>query len=227
MNRLLQRLRLPPRRIVLWHSIAALPLATVVAVGGLLSFHYHRMSEETRARIDHGYQLLDGTQRLFALVEDAAIAERDYMITGDDRTLAPFHQAMQRLEPFVRQLTPLVAANAEEARRLAAIDAQVAAQLNELGTVIDARRRGRVDEVKRLATEHAASSSLAGLRAKVAALAGVERGLLHEQQAAARTHQRHLVWTGAAVAACSILLRLGIAIWMRRMRPLGEPVAEG
>ena len=223
MQWLIRRIRLPPRRIVLWHSVAAVPMAALVGVGALLSWHYHVLTDDTRARIDHSARLLDGTQRLFALVEDAALAVRDYVITGREDALAPFQLAVARLEPAVHQLTPLVQDQADEAAQLAEIDAQTAREMQGLGQVIQVRRAQGFEGARRLVMSESRPAPLAALRQRVGELARAERQRLVEQQAAAQVHERHVIWTGAAVACGSILLRIAIALWMRRMRMRAEP----
>lgn len=49
---------IPPRRVVLWHSITAIPPATVVLLGGYLSYHYHALSMQSRERVDRAYEVL-------------------------------------------------------------------------------------------------------------------------------------------------------------------------
>src|ERR1700761_7444667 len=55
----LQTLSWPPRRLVLWHSVAAIPMATVVVLGAYLSYHYHQLTIQTRDRVDRAYEVLD------------------------------------------------------------------------------------------------------------------------------------------------------------------------
>ena len=83
LDSLLRHLHLPPKRIILWHSVAAVPLATLVALGAYLSYHYHVLADQNRERVNRSYQLLDGVDGLFSSLEAAALAERDFVITGD------------------------------------------------------------------------------------------------------------------------------------------------
>ena len=77
MEKFWQTLRWPPRRLVLWHSIAAIPMATVVILGAYLSYHYHQLTIQNRERVDRAYQVLDVVDGLFISMQNADVAERD------------------------------------------------------------------------------------------------------------------------------------------------------
>ena len=95
MEKFWKTLRWPPRRLVLWHSIAAIPMATVVVLGAYLSYHYHQLTIQTRDRVDRAYEVLDVVDGLFISVQNADVAQRDFIITGDDSHLAVFQAALQ------------------------------------------------------------------------------------------------------------------------------------
>ena len=91
----LRTLRWPPRRLVLWHSIAAIPMATVVVLGAWLSYHYHHLALDNRERVDRAYAVLDVVDGLYISVQNADVAQRDFIITGDESHLAVFQAALR------------------------------------------------------------------------------------------------------------------------------------
>ena len=95
MQKFWQTLRWPPRRLVLWHSIAAIPMATVVILGAYLSYHYHQLTIQNRDRVDRAYEVLDVVDGLFISVQNADVAQRDFIITGDGAHLAVFQAALK------------------------------------------------------------------------------------------------------------------------------------
>jgi len=90
-----QVLRWPPRRLVLWHTIAATPMAMVVVLGAYLSYHDHQLAQENRVRVDRAYEVLDVVDGLYISVQDANVAQRDFVITGDPAHLAAFQSALR------------------------------------------------------------------------------------------------------------------------------------
>src|SRR5476651_23239 len=128
-----QTLRWPPRRLVLWHSIAAIPMATVVVLGAWLSYHYHQLSIENSDRVDRAYAVLDVVDGLFISVQNADVAQRDFIITGDATHLAIFQAALKSESEDSERLRVLLSASAVQETNLAKLDSAVSAKLAELG----------------------------------------------------------------------------------------------
>src|SRR5471032_1881535 len=136
-----QTLRWPPRRLVLWHSVAAIPMATVVVLGAYLSYHYHQLTIENRDRVDRAYQVLDVVDGLFISVQNADVAQRDFIITGDEAHLVQFQAALKSEAEDSERLRALLVASATQETNLAKIDSAVSAKLAELGRTIDVRQK--------------------------------------------------------------------------------------
>src|SRR5258707_1183016 len=95
MEKFWRTLRWPPRRLVLWHSIAAIPMATVVVLGASLSYHYHQLSIENRDRVDRAYAVLDVVDGLYISVQNADVALRDIGVLHGD--VEPVHHVEHRV----------------------------------------------------------------------------------------------------------------------------------
>src|ERR1700743_275681 len=130
----------PPRRLVRWRSVAAIPMATVVILGAYLSYHYHQLTIQNRERVDRAYQVLDVVDGLYISMQNADVAERDYIITGDDSHLAAFQAALKSEADDSEQLRKLLVASATQETNLARIDSAISAKLAELGKTIQVRR---------------------------------------------------------------------------------------
>jgi CHASE3 domain sensor protein len=224
MKWLIRRFRLPPRRIILWHSVAAIPMGTLVAFGAYLSYYYHELSSESRARVSRSWQLLDGIENVFASVEAAALAERDFVITGDDEAIVQFQQAATSFKEQVVQLTPLVSEETAQARELAAIDQAISAQFDDFSRAIEVRKNQGSEGARAIVSLQGTTATMSSLRHQIGVLTASERALLDRRMETEKRHERHLLWSGIAVALASILLRFGITFWMRRMDKLRNDV---
>src|ERR1700759_1529320 len=127
MLQFIKTLRWPPRRLVLWHSIAAIPMATVVILGAYLSYHYHQLTIQNRDRVDRAYEVLDVVDGLFISVQNADVAQRDFIITGDGSHLTTFQAALRTEAEDSARLRDLLSASALQEGNLAKLDAAVAA----------------------------------------------------------------------------------------------------
>jgi CHASE3 domain sensor protein len=217
MNRFWQTMRWPPRRLVLWHSVAAIPMATVVALGAYLSYHYHQLTIENRERVDRAYQVLDVVDGLYISVQNADVAERDYIITGDDAHLTVFQAALKSEGEDSEQLRKLLVASATQEANLAKIDAAVSAKMSELGRTILVRQQQGFAAAQAAIRHGDGGAAMNSIRQQVTLLAETERRFLMRRQADTREHERDTLLVGIFIAALSVTMRILIALGIRHM----------
>jgi methyl-accepting chemotaxis protein len=229
----LKTLSWPPRRLVLWHSVAAVPMATVVVLGGYLSYHYHQLTIETRERVDRAYQVLDVVDGLYISVQNADVAVRDYVITGDESHFAVFQAALKSEAENSEHLRKLLAASATQETNLAKIDAAVSAKLSELGKTIEVRRQQGFNAAQSAIRNGDDGKAMSAIRQQVMVLAENERRFLMRRQADTREHERDALLVGLFIAALSVTTRLLITLGIRHVHSKrqaaiadGEPDAE-
>ena len=228
MEKFWKTLRWPPRRLVLWHSIAAIPMATVVILGAYLSYHYHQLTIQNRERVDRAYQVLDVVDGLFISMQNADVAERDFIITGDDSHLADFKSALSAEESNSEKLRQLLVASPLQEAILAKLDTAVAAKLSELGHTIGVRQGQGFNAAQLEIRNGDGGAAMADIRKLVVALAENEHRFLSRRQADSREHERDTLLVGIFIAALSVTMRVLIALGIRhvhskRQAAIGEP----
>lgn len=216
MNSIARHLRLPPRRIVLWHSLAAAPLGTLIAIGAYLSYHYHDLADQNQQRVNRSYQLLDGIDGLFSSVEAAALAERDFVITGDADALEQFERSVMAFRKRSLQLAPLVKSEPIQATALSDIDQTIAGQFAEFSQAIGTRKSQGYEGARVIIALQASGVTMEALRQKIDKFAASERNLVNEGLRIEKLHERRVIVSGIAIAIASLLVRLGITLWVRR-----------
>ena len=210
-------LRWPPRRLVLWHSIAAIPMATVVVLGAYLSYHYHQLTIQNRERVDRAYQVLDVVDGLFISMQNADVAERDFIITGDDSHLNEFKAALGTEGTNAEKLRQLLVASPLQEAILAKLDTAVAARLSELGRTIGVRQEQGFNAAQAEIRNGDGGAEMADIRKLVVALADNEHRFLSRRQAASREHERDTLLVGIFIAALSVTVRILIALGIRHV----------
>jgi len=217
MWKFLKTLRWPPRRLVLWHTVAAIPMATVVALGAYLSYHYHELAIQNRERVDRAYEVLDVVDGLYISVQNADVAERDYIITGDDSHLAAFQAALKTEGEDSEKLRQLLVASKTQEANLARIDVAVAAKFSELSRTIALRQDKGFEAAQATIRAGDDGQAMAALREQVTVLAEKERAFLMRRQAANREHERDTLLVGIFIAALSVTVRILIALGIRHV----------
>jgi CHASE3 domain sensor protein len=216
MNSIARHLRLPPRRIVLWHSLSAVPLGTLIAIGASLSYHYHDLAEQNQLRVNRSYQVLDGIDGLFSSVEAAALAERDFVITGDAEALGQFQRSILAFRNRSQQLTPLVRSEPIQAAVLSDIDQTIAAQFVEFSQAIETRNSQGYEGARAIIALQATGATMEALRQKIDRFAASERSSVNDGLRIQKLHERRIIVSGIAIAMASLLIRLCITLWVRR-----------
>ena len=213
----LKNLPWPPRRLVLWHTVAAIPMATVVVLGAWLSYHYHQLALDNRARVDRAYAVLDVVDGLYISVQNADVAQRDFIITGDESHLAVFQAALREEQADSERLGGLLVASAKQETNLARLDEAVAAKLAELGKTIALRQRDGFTAAQLAIRNGDNGHAMTAIRQQVMVLAESERRFLLRRQADTREHERDAVLAGLFIAALSVTTRLIITLGIRHV----------
>ena len=207
----------PPRRLVLWHSVAAIPMATVVVLGAYLSYHYHQLTIENRDRVDRAYAVLDVVDGLYISVQNADVAQRDFIITGDDSHLSVFQGALKAESENSAKLKTLLVASAKQEQNLAALDQAVAAKLAELGRTVALRQQQGFNAAQLAIRNGDDGAAMAAIRQQVMALAENEHRFLNRRQADIREHERDTLLVGIFIATLSVTVRILIALAIRHV----------
>jgi CHASE3 domain sensor protein len=216
------RWHIPPKRVVLWSAIVALPMAVLVALGGYLSYHSHTLLKQSRDRVDRTYEVLDTLNRLFIALEDAEAGQLGFIITGDAGYLGPFQFAMQALPDRSARLAALLADSPRQTEAARRLQAAAQAKLEQLGHTLDVRReRGFEAARSELATTQG-KTLMDAVRNEVNAIALAEQESLRRGQVLAEARERQILKIGVAIAGLSIALRVGIAFALPGLRRRGQ-----
>ncbi len=117
-------------------GVAALVLLAIVGVS------YREWSRFSRANAEAGRtrEILDSVDALLASLTDAETGQRGFLLTGENRYLEPYNQAIQIIPNNLADLNSLLARRPGETANIARLDTLVDTKLAELGHTIEVRR---------------------------------------------------------------------------------------
>jgi methyl-accepting chemotaxis protein len=129
-------LRTIQARLALGFAIGPIILAIVgwIAYSNTIS-----LNESTEQR-SHSYQVLQQAELVAKSLVDAETGQRGYLLTGVDRYLEPYNNAVREIDTVINQLGALTIDNPRQQARLATLKPQVRAKLDELAETIAVRR---------------------------------------------------------------------------------------
>ncbi|GAA6121623.1 CHASE3 domain-containing protein [Acidovorax sp. FG27] len=191
------------------------PFIALIAIASVLSFRYHQLLLSQRASIEHTYQVLTTLESTLVHTIDAETGQRGYIITGDDRYLAPYHRALEQIDPLTARLRGLVSDSPAQLQRVDALEAAVALKLAELRDTVQARRKQGLERARALVLRDEGRRTMDGVRAILADMRNAESTLLDQRNARAQATERWLLAITLISTALSILARLGLAVIAR------------
>lgn len=129
----------PPQRIepiekATWTGFA-LAMCLLTAVG-VVSYREVVQAHENDVWVDHTQEVISALHLTHALVEESVTAQRGYLLTGDQRFLAPYRQSVLDLGSELRALRQLIADNSEQSQNAAVLEVLVRKRLAMLDRVL-------------------------------------------------------------------------------------------
>lgn len=115
-------------------------LGTLLAVFWL-SYRSAVQNKEDRLWVTHTHLVLEGLDDVAAGLNDLEIAERNFAMSGEEKSLAGFSGCIERLNSLVARVRALTADNPVQQKALDGLDPLLARDLGETETRIELRRR--------------------------------------------------------------------------------------
>jgi len=126
-------------------GLTLLATAALIAIlGALMAW---RMTIEA---VDRTRDVIQHAQHFWAFLDDAEMAQRGFVLTGEERDLDLYRQALPGLESEVQALRSLTAGNPGQQHRVERLDSATRHRLGELAQTIQLRRAGGEDAAIRM-----------------------------------------------------------------------------
>jgi PAS domain S-box-containing protein len=179
-------------------------LLLLIVAGGM--YRTVRMAAETRTAAAHAQTVIDEAERLLAATQDMVTGERGFVITGDERFLAPSAPAAARMDMALISMRRLTSGDAEQQRRVTELTPLIERRMTVARENIALRRTEGEEAAARRIAQGEGLRLMDAIRGKAGELIARERSLvtlrnLHSDAAATR-----------AVLAMSLAIFLAMVI---------------
>jgi len=168
--------------------LASLGSAILVLVLGVLMYASVSRERESRARVEHSHLTIDRTRSVLSDLKDAETGQRGYLLTGDEKYLAPYTRALSTMTADTAAVRALAKGNPGVQRGMDALTPLVHAKLAELASTIALRRSGDVAGATALVETDRGKVSMDSIRSVLATMEASERQNLASRDA---TEERH------------------------------------
>jgi CheY-like chemotaxis protein len=201
------------RRSRRWLPSGALAglIAAGVAVALIAYFSSRALAAREAAadRMTHAMEVMQHLRTVLSLVKDAETGQRGYILSGEERYLAPHAEAVTGLPSEMSVLERLVSDNPVQTERAGVLRRLTADKLKELQDTIDLRRAGQQDNALEVVRTDRGQSVMERIRAAVGQMEEEERKLFEARQAewqAAVSLSSYVTWGGSNLLLVLIVL---------------------
>ena len=219
--RLFNQLPVSKKLLVAFGAVLAISLGASV-----FSFLQSRSVEEATHWNTHTYKVLAASNMVGAAMIDQETGVRGYLVSANESFLEPYTGGLKRYEVAVQALKSLTADNAEQQKRIAALDALADTWRTQVAEVEIRQMKdpATIEAARAMEASAAGKASMDGIRTILAEIDKVENGLLSkrsvERDRDAANSRLSLIVGGLLAAFASV------GMWLLLSRTISAPVAR-
>jgi methyl-accepting chemotaxis protein len=161
---------------------AGFTLAFLLLLGiGAVAYRSITSLMDTNQLITHTYKVLEDVAEVLSLLKDAETGQRGYVITADEAFLEPYQTGVAGVPAVIKDLRQLTTDNANQQKRIDAVEPLIAAKLAELKLTIEMRRKGNLEETSKFVRGGEGKKIMDDLRRILDQMDREERDLLKQR----------------------------------------------
>jgi CheY-like chemotaxis protein/CHASE3 domain sensor protein len=198
----------------LYAGLAAVVIFFVVS--GTVSYLNTRALSVNTGLVMRTHEVLASLEEVLSLLKDAETGQRGYLITGDDRYLAPYTAALAALEAKLTELERLSTGSQTQLDRIKRLREYIASKLRELAETIELRRTKGFEAARAVVATDRGQAAMDSIRSGVDTMAGEERSNRNQRVAEMESAYATAVTAGVLSGVLGVLLSLVVAYLVRR-----------
>jgi CheY-like chemotaxis protein/CHASE3 domain sensor protein len=200
-------------RTRLWAMLGVGAALLFFVITGAVSFSNIKALQDDNQQVVHSHSVIAALDQLRSAMQDAETGQRGYLLTGDEKYLEPYDNALAGIPSDISTVAQLTRANPVQQNSLGPITRLVDAKLAELKRTIDLRRGpgGQAAALAEVATDRG-KAEMDAIRTQLGAMSQeelrVRQARLQEMDAAYRT-----AWaSGLLSGVLGIVLTLAVGV---------------
>ena len=201
----------------------ALALVILIVIGAV-SYQSTTGFIASAESVTHTHQVLQKLEALLSRLKDAETGQRGYLLTGEERYLQPYNGSLEAVDSLLKEIRKLTADNANQQRRLDALEPLNASKFAELKETIDLRKSKGPEAALQVVQSDKGKKTMDDIRKIVGEMKDEENDLLKKrsEQEAARARSTEITIIVGTVSAFVLLGLAGFVITRNISGPLRE-----
>ncbi|MBK5189181.1 MAG: CHASE3 domain-containing protein, partial [Gemmatimonadaceae bacterium] len=189
-------------------------IAVIVTILGVVTYQGILNIRAARTGVATTHQAIEATRATLLDLTNAETGQRGYLLTNDERYLAPYHAALIAVAADTVRLRRLVGGDAIQNRELDSLHLRIASKLDELAQTIALNRASGFAAARAVVEENRGKTTMDDTRGLLANIASRQEALLDDRIANSDAHYRIVETTiiGGTVAVVAIALLLNMLL---------------
>jgi CheY-like chemotaxis protein/signal transduction histidine kinase/CHASE3 domain sensor protein len=207
---------IPASRSGFWNALGVTAALVFFLVSGAVSFSNVQVLKDDNEKIGHSHEVIAALDTLFSTMQDAETGQRGFLLTGNEKYLQPYEDAVSKVGSELGAVATLTADNPNQQVSLSQLKPHVEAKLAELKQTIDLRRSQGVSAALAVVNTDRGKVEMDAIRGQLNVMGQEEARLrvarLAELQAASRTATA----SGVLAALLGMVLTLVVGVLIQR-----------
>ena len=179
-------------------------------ISGIVSYINIQTLNRDSEQVAHTHEVLLGLTQILSAMKDAETGQRGFILTGRETYLAPYTDALGKIEERVLTVEDLTKDNPDQQRRIAPLKSHIAAKLHELNESILLRRNKGFEPALAEVMDDSGREDMDAIRAQVAAMQKTETDLRNQRIDEMESAHETAVISVAVTALIGVLLSIAI-----------------
>lgn len=198
-------------------TLLGLAMAVMFFIGsGSVAYMNVTVLRDDMRKIVHSHEVIVGMNELASSMQDAETGQRGYLLTGNERYLAPYRAALSDIDARFAAIATLTRDNPDQQARLAPLRARIEGKLGELKETIALRQSGAAAQALAIVNSDRGKIEMDELRAQLGVMKQEEIRLRAERIAEMEQAYRSAWVSGLLSCLLGIALTLIIGLLMHR-----------
>jgi methyl-accepting chemotaxis protein len=155
----------------------------LIVVGAVGIVAYRAISElvDSADWVTHSHKVKGALADTLSALKDAETGQRGFLLTGEERYLEPYTEALKVVSGDIQGLRDLTSDNPRQQARIATLQPVVANKLSELAETVTLRRQGKEHAALEIVLTDRGKNSMDDIRRVIGEMDQEETGLLQER----------------------------------------------
>ena len=171
-----------------------LALAIFVIVGAVSYRGTNKLIEAAEWR-QHTYKVLAQIEETFSSLTDTEVAQRGFLLTGEERYLEPYQPALGKIDKSLQQVRRLTMDNPRQQQRLDTLESLIKKRLAVATEAIEARRASHLEEAVQLFKLGRGKVLMEEINKTISEIRSDEETLLEQRVETMQNEVRNAKWT--------------------------------